>query len=29
LAGSEAAFGSFMMDLAPEQSAKLLRDAKY
>jgi len=28
LAGSESAFGSFMMDLTPEQSAKLLRDAK-
>jgi UDPglucose--hexose-1-phosphate uridylyltransferase len=28
LAGSESAFGSFMMDLSPEQSAKLLRDAK-
>jgi UDPglucose--hexose-1-phosphate uridylyltransferase len=28
LAGSESAYGSFMMDLTPEQSAKLLRDVK-
>ena len=28
LAGSESAYGSFMMDLSPEQSAQLLRDAK-
>lgn len=28
LAGSESAFGSFMMDLTPEQSAQLLRDAR-
>ena len=28
LAGSESAYGSFMMDLSPEQSAQLLRDVK-
>lgn len=28
LAGSESAFGSFMMDLKPEQSAQQLRDVK-
>jgi UDPglucose--hexose-1-phosphate uridylyltransferase len=28
LAGSESAFGSFMMDVRPEQSAQQLRDVK-
>jgi UDPglucose--hexose-1-phosphate uridylyltransferase len=28
LAGSESAFGAFMMDVWPEQSAQQLRDVK-